>query len=57
VLKEVGALYRTVYLACAYVGLAACGLGLGTPAGIVSRLSGTDDLAEPVVGEMMVGPR
>lgn len=56
VLKEVGALFQTAYLACGHLGLAACALGGGTPAGLVARLSGTDELAEPVVGEMMVGP-
>lgn len=50
VLKEVGALMQTVYLACEHLGLAACALGTGTP-----PLG--DELAEPVVGEIMVGPR
>jgi SagB-type dehydrogenase family enzyme len=57
VLKEVGCLFQTLYLAAEYLGLAPCALGGGTPAGRLARLCNTSELAEPVVGELMLGPR
>jgi SagB-type dehydrogenase family enzyme len=57
VLKEVGALFQTLYLVAEYLGLAACALGGGTPEGPIANISGANELAEPVVGEFMLGPR
>lgn len=55
VLKEVGCLFQTFYLCAEALGLAACALGRGTPAGLFARLSGTSELEEPVVGEFALG--
>lgn len=55
VLKEVGCLFQTFYLCAESLGLAACALGRGTPAGLFARLSGTSEFAEPVVGEFALG--
>jgi len=57
VLKEVGCPFQTMYLVAEALGLAACALGGGSPAGRLARLGRTSELAEPVVGEFMVGPR
>lgn len=57
VLKEVGCLFQTLYLVAEYLGLGACALGGGAPAGRLARLRNTTELAEPVVGEFMLGPR
>jgi SagB-type dehydrogenase family enzyme len=57
VLKEVGALFQTLYLVAEHLELAGCALGGGTPDELLARLCNTTDLAEPVVGEFMVGPR
>lgn len=57
VLKEVGALMQTLYLAAEDLGLAACALGGGSPDALLARLCGATELAEPVVGELMIGPR
>jgi SagB-type dehydrogenase family enzyme len=57
VLKEVGGLMQTFYLAAEYLGLAACALGGGISGELFSRVSGKAELAEPVVGEFMIGPR
>jgi SagB-type dehydrogenase family enzyme len=57
VLKEVGCLFQTLYLVGEYLGLSPCALGGGTPAGLLARLCNTNELAEPVVGEFMLGPR
>jgi SagB-type dehydrogenase family enzyme len=56
VLKEVGCLFQTLYLVGGYLGLATCALGGGTPSGFLARLCNTNELAEPVVGEFMLGP-
>jgi SagB-type dehydrogenase family enzyme len=56
VLKEVGALFQTLYLVCAYLGLTGCALGGGTPDNLLTDLSGTHNLDNPVVGEFAVGP-
>lgn len=57
VLKEVGGLFQTLYLAAESLGLAACALGGGTPVGLLAELCGTNELEEPVVGEFAVGSR
>ena len=57
VLKEVGCLFQTLYLVGEYLGLAACALGGGSPAGLLASLCNTNEFAEPVVGEFMLGPR
>jgi SagB-type dehydrogenase family enzyme len=57
VLKEVGCLFQTLYLAAEAVGLGACALGGGSPAGTLARLIRTTEVAEPVVGEFALGPR
>lgn len=56
ILKEVGGLFQTLYIACTYLGLAPCALGAGTPEDSFSRAAGINLLAEPVVGEFVVGP-
>jgi len=57
VLKEVGCLFQTLYLVAEDLGLGACALGGGTPFGRLARLRATSELAEPVVGEFLIGPR
>ena len=57
VLKEVGCLFQTLYLVGEYLGLAPCALGGGAPGGLLANLCNTSELAEPVVGEFMLGPR
>jgi len=57
VLKEVGCLFQTLYLVGEYLGLSPCALGGGAPAGLLAGLCNTNELAEPVVGEFMLGPR
>jgi len=57
VLKEVGCLFQTLYLVGEYLGLAPCALGGGAPVGLLARLCNTTELAEPVVGEFMIGAR
>jgi len=57
VLKEVGCLFQTFYLVAEYLGLAACALGGGAPAAVLAHLNDTSELAEPLVGEFMLGPR
>jgi SagB-type dehydrogenase family enzyme len=56
VLKEVGGLFQTLYLVSEYLDLASCALGGGAPDELLASLCGTTQLAEPVVGEFMVGP-
>jgi SagB-type dehydrogenase family enzyme len=55
VLKEVGGLFQTLYLVAECLELGACALGGGIPDELLMRLCGTAELAEPVVGEFMVG--
>ena len=55
VLKEVGCLFQTLYLAAESLGLAACALGGGTPRGLLASLCNTSELEEPVVGEFALG--
>jgi len=57
VLKEVGCLFQTLYLVGEYLNLGPCALGGGTPAGRLARVCNTSELADPVVGEFMFGPR
>jgi SagB-type dehydrogenase family enzyme len=57
ILKEVGALFQTIYLVAEYLGLATCALGGGIPDDAFSRIGKIEELAEPVVGEFMIGPR
>jgi SagB-type dehydrogenase family enzyme len=53
-LKNVGALYATMYLVATAMGLAPCALGAGNSERF-SRLAGTDRYAESTVGEFMIG--
>ncbi|HEX8170597.1 MAG TPA: SagB family peptide dehydrogenase [Thermoanaerobaculia bacterium] len=57
VLKEVGCLFQTLYLAAEALGLAACALGGGTPPGLLAEICNTSELEAPVVGEFAIGAR
>ena len=57
VLAEVGGLIQTMYLVAEYLGLAACAVGGGPLDDLVGAVIGASDLVEPVVGEMVLGPR
>ncbi|WP_165759401.1 SagB family peptide dehydrogenase [Mycobacterium decipiens] len=57
VLKEVGALFQTLYLVCEFLGLSACALGGGSPDGALAELRGEQIFDNPVVGEFALGPR
>jgi SagB-type dehydrogenase family enzyme len=57
ILKEVGCLLQTLYLVGEALGLGVCALGGGSPSGRLARLRGTSEVAEPVVGELVFGPR
>src|SRR5262245_9186912 len=54
ILKEVGCLMQTLYLAAGALGLGACALGSG-PLDLLPRLTGVDAFLEPQVGEMVIG--
>lgn len=54
VLKHVGVLYQTMYLAATAMDLAPCGVGCGD-ADLFSRAAGTDYYAESSVGEFLLG--
>lgn len=56
VLKEVGALYQTMYLVATAMKLAPCALG-GSDPGLFARLIGTDFHEETSVGEFLLGRR
>jgi SagB-type dehydrogenase family enzyme len=56
VLKDVGALYQTMYLVATAMGLAPCALGGGS-SDLFSRLAGLDYYAESQVGEFLLGTR
>ncbi|MBF8191027.1 SagB family peptide dehydrogenase [Nonomuraea sp. K274] len=56
ILKHVGVLYQTLYLAASAMGLAACGLG-GGDADAINQASGRDYTVESAVGEFLVGSR
>ncbi|WP_322758921.1 SagB family peptide dehydrogenase [Frankia sp. Cr2] len=55
-LKQVGALYQTMYLVATAMGLAPCGLGSGDTA-LAARAFGTEWTAESSVGEFLLGSR
>jgi SagB-type dehydrogenase family enzyme len=54
ILKNVGALYQTMYLVATAMGLAPCALGRGD-SDLFVRAAGTQYLAESSVGEFMLG--
>ena len=53
-LKNVGALYQTMYLVATAMGLAPCALGTGD-ASLVAEVLGTDYVVESAVGEFVLG--
>jgi oxazoline/thiazoline dehydrogenase len=55
-LKDLGALYATLYLVATAMGLAPCALGVGDSERFC-RLAGTDRYTEATVGEFMIGSR
>lgn len=57
VLKEVGGLFQTMYLVAESLGLAVCALGGGCPDRPFGALIRADEQVEPVVGELLLGPR
>ena len=56
VLKHVGVVYQTMYLAATAMDLAPCALG-GGDADLFARAAGTDYCAETSVGEFLLGSR
>ena len=56
-LKEVGGLFQTLYLVAEDIGIAVCALGGGVPDELLGRWSRAGTGVEPIVGEMMLGPR
>ena len=54
ILKHVGVLYQTLYLAATAMGVGPCGVG-GGKARLLSRAIGVDYYAESAVGEFMLG--
>ena len=57
ILKEVGCLFQTMYLVGEYLSLNCCALGGGIPPGRLARISKFSEIAEPIVGEFLLGPR
>jgi SagB-type dehydrogenase family enzyme len=57
ILKEVGCLFQTMYLAAEHLHLSGCALGGGISGSRLARICGTSELAEPLVGEFLLGPR
>ena len=55
-LKHVGVLYQTMYLTATAMGLAPCAVGVGDSE-LFARASGLDPLAEPAVGEFLLGSK
>jgi SagB-type dehydrogenase family enzyme len=55
-LKNLGALYATMYLAATAMGLAPCALG-GGDSELFCRAAGIDPLEEPAIGEFLLGSR
>lgn len=53
-LKNIGAIYQTMYLVATAMGLGGCALGLGNPDRFC-RLAGVDYLQEGSLGEFMLG--
>ena len=56
VLKDVGVLYQTMYLAATAMNLAPCAIGCGD-ADLFARAAGTDYYAETSVGEFLLGSK
>jgi SagB-type dehydrogenase family enzyme len=56
ILKHVGVVYQTMYLAATAMGLAPCAIG-GGDADLFARAAGTDYGTETSVGEFLVGTR
>ena len=56
VLKEVGGLFQTFYLAAEYFDLHCCALGGGASNTLLARLCNTNDQDNPLIGEFMLGP-
>ena len=56
ILKNVGVLYQTMYLAATAMNLAPCAIGCGD-ADLFARGAGTDYYAETSVGEFLLGSR
>jgi oxazoline/thiazoline dehydrogenase len=56
ILKDVGVLYETMYLAATAMDLAPCGVGCGN-ADLFARAAGLDYYAETSVGEFLLGSR
>jgi oxazoline/thiazoline dehydrogenase len=56
VLKDVGALYQTMYLVATAMGLAPCALGGGS-SDVFNQVTGIDYYAESQVGEFLLGTR
>jgi SagB-type dehydrogenase family enzyme len=54
ILKELGCLFQTLYLASEAIGLAGCAVG-GGPLHELSRAAGLDPWEEPHVGEFFIG--
>jgi SagB-type dehydrogenase family enzyme len=54
ILKHVGVVYQTMYLAATAMGLAPCAVGSGN-ADLFARAAGTDYYAETSVGEFLLG--
>jgi SagB-type dehydrogenase family enzyme len=55
-LKDVGALYATMYLVATAIGLAPCALGGGNSE-LFCKVAGLDPLEEPAIGEFLLGAR
>lgn len=56
ILKNVGVLYQTMYLAATAMGLAPCGIG-GGDSDLFARAAGTNYYEETSVGEFLLGSR
>ena len=56
ILRNTGALYQTLYLAAADLGLSPCAVGSGDSA-LFARLTGLDPVVEGTVGEFILGGR
>src|SRR5262249_42608725 len=56
VLKDVGVVYQTMYLAAAAMGLAPCAVGCGD-SDAFARAAGTDYYVETSVGEFLLGSK
>ncbi len=56
ILKDLGAMYATMYLVATAMGLAPCALG-GGDSELFSRITGLDPYEEPAIGEFLLGSR